>query len=70
MAQRLEEARGRGPVGTAKGTTQRYKQAWGVYRTQRGPRWLEWGELPGSSWAAPPLWEAGKRLPRRRLPLG
>lgn len=45
-----------------------YKQAWGVYRTQKGPQWPEWGELPGNSWAkvAPPG-EAGRRLPGRRL---
>lgn len=66
----LKEVRGRGPVGTARGKTPRYKQAWAVYRTQKGPQGLEWGELPGSSWAAPPLGEAGRRLPGRRIPPG
>lgn len=70
MHRNSKEMRGRGPMGTARGKTPRYKQAWGVYRTQKGPQWPEWGELPGNSWAAAPPGEAGRRLPGRRLPLG
>ena len=64
MHRNLKEVRGRGTIGTARGKTPRYKQARCVYGTQKGPEGLEWGKLPGSSWAVAPTQDVGTRLPQ------